>query len=172
MPIVIIIALMIIGIFVFAWTKPNTISIQRVADIKATPEQIFELINNFRNWPAWSPQDKSDCTMKRTFGETASGQGATSEWTSKGRAGTGRMEMIESIAPVKITVKVELFKPFQACNINEFTLEPLDNMTRLTWAMRGTNPYLAKMMSIFVNMDRMMGKHFEAGLDSLKTLSE
>jgi len=82
------------------------------------------------------------------------------------------MEIIESTAPFKITVRVDFVKPFEAHNINEFTLQPMNDMTRVTWAMHGTKPYIAKVMSIFVNMDRVLGKHFEAGLQSLKALSE
>jgi uncharacterized protein YndB with AHSA1/START domain len=172
MAIAIIVVLAFIGILAFASTKPNTINIQRATDIKAPPERIFALINDFHNWQAWAPQDKMDSTMKRTFGGAAIGKGATSEWVSHGKAGCGRMEITEAAAPFKITVRVDFAKPFEAHNTNEFTLEPMDGMTRITWAMRGTNPYMAKVMSIFFNMDRVLGKHFEAGLHSLKTLSE
>jgi uncharacterized protein YndB with AHSA1/START domain len=172
MIIAIIFVVVLIGILGFASTKPNTLNIQRVADIKAPPERIFALINDFHKWPAWAPQDKMDSTTKRTFGGTVTGEGASSEWVSKGEAGCGRMEITESTAPSKITVTVDFVKPFEAHNVNEFTLEPMNDMTRVTWAMRGTNPYMAKVMSIFVNMDRMLGKHFEAGLASLKMLSE
>ncbi|HEV3244307.1 MAG TPA: SRPBCC family protein [Chthoniobacterales bacterium] len=172
MTIAIIFVVVLIGILGFAATKPNTLNIQRVADIKAPPERIFALINDFHNWQAWAPQDKMDSTMKRTFGGIVSGKGASSEWVSKGNAGSGRMEIIESTPPFKVTVRVDFVKPFEAHNINEFTLEPMDDMTRVTWAMHGTKPYIAKVMSIFLNMDRMLGKHFEAGLYSLKTLSE
>lgn len=170
--IAIIFVVVLIGVLGFAAMKPNTLNIQRVADIKAPPERIFALINDFHNWQAWAPQDRMDSTMKRTFGGTLSGKGASSEWVSKGKAGCGRMEITESAAPFKITVRVDFVKPFEAHNINEFTLEPMDDMTRVTWAMRGTKPYIAKVMSIFVNMDHLLGKHFEAGLHSLKTLSE
>jgi uncharacterized protein YndB with AHSA1/START domain len=172
MIIAIIFVVVLIGILGFASTKPNTLNIQRVADIKAPPERIFALINDFHKWPAWAPQDKMDSTTKRTFGGTVSGEGASSEWVSKGEAGCGRMEITESAAPSKITVRVDFVKPFEAHNANEFTLEPMNDMTRVTWAMHGTNPYMAKVVSIFVNMDHMLGKHFEAGLASLKTLSK
>ena len=172
MTIAIIVIVFLIVILAFASTKPNTINIQRFTSIKASPEKIFSLINDFHQWPSWSPLDKSDSTMKRTFSGTMSGKGASSEWTSKGQAGSGRMEITESNAPSKIIVKVDFVKPFEAHNLNEFTLEPMGAMTTLTWAMHGTNLYMAKVMSIFISMDRVMGKHFETGLRSLKALSE
>ena len=172
MTIAIFLIVVVIGILVFASTKPGTITIQRTADIKAAPEKIFPLINGFHNWPSWAPQDLSDATMTRSFGAIMSGKGASSEWVSKGRAGSGRMEITESNPPLKITVRVDFKKPFEAHNINEFTLEPRLTQTRITWKMHGTNPYMAKVMSVFVGMDKVMGKHFEAGLRSLAALSE
>lgn len=113
-----------------------------------------------------------DATMVRTFGAISSGKGATSEWTSKGKAGRGRAEITESTAPFKIRVEVDFVKPFKAHNINEFILEPRNDMTRITWAWHGPIPFVAQVMSIFVDMEHVMGKHFESGLRSLKTLSE
>jgi uncharacterized protein YndB with AHSA1/START domain len=172
MTIVIFLVLVVVGILVFASTKPDIVTFQHATNIKASPEKIFPLINDFHNWPSWAPQDGSDATMKRSFGEVMSGKGASSEWASKGRAGSGRMEITESTPPLKITVKVDFTKPFKAHNINEFTLEPKLIETKVTWKMHGTNPYMAKVMSVFVSMDKIMGKHFETGLRSLTTLAE
>lgn len=169
-------ALIIVGvvaaILALAWTRPDTIHIQRQADVKASPERIFELVNDFHHWGAWAPQDKMDPTMTRTYHGSASGRGAVSEWTSKGRAGCGRMEITESLAPARVTVQVDFVRPFTSRNINEFTLEPTNDLTKVTWAMHGSNPYIVKVMSLFFNMNRMFGKHFEAGLGNLKLLAE
>ncbi len=166
------IAVVLIGIFGFALTKPNTLRVRRVAEIKAPPERIFSIINDFHHWPSWAPQDRMDPTMKRTYGEIASGKGASSAWVSHGKAGCGRMEITESTAHSRITVQVDFARPIVARNINEFTLQPLDEVTRVTWTMHGTNPYIAKVMSTFINLDRMLGKHFESGLQGIKALSE
>lgn len=163
---------MLLVILGLATTKPDTISLERTIDIRAAPDRIYAFVNDFHNWYAWAPQDKMDSTMSRTFGGAISGVGAYSEWTSNGKAGSGRMEITESTVPMKITVKVDFIKPFIAHNVNQFTLEPIKDVTKVTWAMRGTNPFIVKMMSVFINMDSMMGKHFEAGLGSLKALAE
>jgi len=63
-------------------------------------------------------------------------------------------------------------KPFEAHNLNRFALEPAGTSTKVTWTMEGTNVYVTKVMSVFVNMDRVMGRHFEAGLDNLRTIAE
>ena len=82
------------------------------------------------------------------------------------------MSITESAPPTRISIQVDFMKPFEAHNSNEFTLEPAEASTNVTWSMQGTNLYFMKVVSIFVNMDRMAGKHFEAGLNNLKTLAE
>jgi uncharacterized protein YndB with AHSA1/START domain len=168
----IIVAVLIGAVLAFAATRPNTFLIERSLSIKTPPEKIFVLINNFHNWARWSPQDTEDPSMKRTFNGPESGTGAISDWNSTGSAGRGRMLITESVAPSRISVNVDWVKPFKAHNVNVFSLQPDGASTRATWSMRGTNVYMMKVMSVFVNMDRMMGKHFEAGLENLKRAAE
>jgi uncharacterized protein YndB with AHSA1/START domain len=165
---------LIAAVLLFAASKPNTFTVQRSVVIDAPPEKVFELINDFHNWPKWAPQDKDkeDPSMKRTFSGAASGVGAISDWTGSGNNGAGRMMIIESQPAKKISVQVDWAKPFVATNINDFVLQPVGASTNLVWSMRGPNLYVMKVMSVFVNMDRNMGKHFEAGLANLKQVAE
>jgi uncharacterized protein YndB with AHSA1/START domain len=166
------VAVLIVAVLGFAATQPDTFQIERSLTIKATPEKIFPLINDFHNWPRWAPQDKEDPSMKRTYSGAEKGAGAVSDWSSSGSAGRGRMSITESVASRRISVAVDWVKPFEAHNVNVFTLIPDGASTQVTWSMQGTNAYMMKVMSVFVNMDRMMGKHFEAGLQNLKVAAE
>ncbi|MGA9473795.1 MAG: SRPBCC family protein [Terriglobales bacterium] len=166
------IVVLIAAVLAIAAFRPNTFSIRRSRSIEAPPEKIFALINDLHNWNQWAPQDREDSTMKRTFSGPESGIGAISEWKSSGSAGAGRMMITESTMPRKITVKVDFVKPFEAHNVNEFTLEPSGTSTTVTWSMHGTNLFIMKLMSMVVSTDRMVGKHFETGLDNLKVAAE
>jgi carbon monoxide dehydrogenase subunit G len=170
--IIVVIAALIVIVLAFAATKPKIFTVQRTINVKTPPDKIFVLINDFHNWSSWAPQDKEDPTMKRTYSGTESGKGAVSEWDSHGSAGKGRMSIIESDPPRMIAVEVDFVKPFEAHNINEFTLEPAGDFTKVTWTMHGTNLYIMKIISIFRNMDSVAGKHFERGLDNLKAIAE
>jgi uncharacterized protein YndB with AHSA1/START domain len=165
-------AIPIVLVLIFAATKPNTLRVQRSLSIAAPPEKIFALIDDFHNWSRWAPQDREDPTMTRTYSGPESGIGAASEWQSTGSAGSGRMSIPESERPSRIVVQTDFVKPFAAHNVNEFILEPAGTHTRITWTMQGSNLYAMKVMGVFVNMDRMMGKHFEAGLNNLKSAAE
>lgn len=167
-----IVVLILIGaILIYAATKPDTFRVQRSASINAPAEKIFPLINDFRKWVEWSPWEKIDPELKRSFGGAASGQGAMYEWEGE-KVGKGRMEIAKISPPTNIVIDLDFLKPFEAHNIAEFTLEPGGNSTTVTWAMYGPNPYFAKVMHIFFSMDHMVGSQFETGLANLKTIAE
>jgi polyketide cyclase/dehydrase/lipid transport protein len=154
-------------------TRPGTIFIERNAVIETPPEAVFALIDDFHNWPSWSPQDRDDPSMVRSYGGPSRGVGATSDWTSKGQAGAGRMTIIGAAPATEIVVAVQFQRPFKAHNINTFRFEREgDGATRVTWSMRGTNVFVMKLMSVVVSPNRVMGSHFEKGLASLKALAE
>lgn len=159
-------------VLIFASTKPKTFRIERSIIIDSPPDRVFALIDNLGNWPRWAPQDREDPSMKRTYSGPANGKGAVSNWTGSGSSGRGGMLITESAPPRKVCVQVDWVKPFVARNVNEFVLEGTGTSTKVTWTMHGPNLYLMRIMGVFVNMDRMMGKHFERGLDNLKTLAE
>ena len=168
----IIIAVLIAGVLVLAATKPDTFRVQRAAGIKAPPEKVFALINDFKRWDAWSPWEKKDPAMKRTWGAVTSGKGAKYAWEGNSDVGQGSMEIAESVPSSKVTLKLDFVKPFEAHNIVVFTLEPKGGTTNVTWVMEGPVPYFAKIIHVFLDMDSMVGKDFEAGLASLKVIAE
>jgi uncharacterized protein YndB with AHSA1/START domain len=171
---VIAIAVMVLvaGVLIYAATKPDTFRIQRAASINAPPEKVFPLINDLGRWSAWSPWEKKDPAMKRTFGPATSGKGAVYAWEGNKDVGQGRMEIAESVQPSKVVLRLDFVKPFEAHNTVEFRLEPKGDSTNVTWAMQGHTPYFAKIIHLFVNMDRMVGQDFEAGLANLKAAAE
>ncbi len=170
--IAIIVAVLLAGILIFAATRPDTFRVQRSTSIKAPPEKIFPLINDLRGWGAWSPYEKRDPAMKRTFGATAAGKGAVYEWDGNKSVGKGRMEITDTAPPSQIVIKLDFIAPFEAHNVAEFTLNRKGDATNVTWAMYGPARFVSKLMGIFFNVDRMIGKDFEAGLAALKAIAE
>ena len=160
------------GILIFAATKPDTFRVERSIAIKAPPEKIFPLINDFKQWDAWSPWETKDPAMKRSYGLTTSGKGAHYAWEGNNDVGQGSMDITESVPPSKVALKLDFVKPFEGHNVVVFTLAPKGEMTEVTWSMSGPAPFMSKVMQVFVNMDRMIGKDFEAGLANLKTVAE
>ncbi len=163
---------LIVGILIFASTRPDTFSVLRAASIKAAPEKIFPLINELNRWSAWSPYEKKDPAMKRSFSGAVSGRGAVYVWEGNKDVGQGSMEIMDASPPSRVTIKLDFIKPFEAHNIVEFALQPQGDATDVTWSMHGPMPFISKLIGLFVDMDKMIGKDFEAGLASLKAIAE
>ena len=170
--IAVVVVVIVAGILIYAATKPDTFRVQRTVSIKASPEKIFALINDFKAWPLWSPYEKKDPAMKRSYGAVTAGKGATYAWEGDKNVGQGSMEVLEVSAPRKIVIKLDFLKPFEAHNTAEFLLEPKGDATLVTWAIYGPSPFISKVIGTFMNLDNMIGKDFEQGLASLKAAVE
>jgi uncharacterized protein YndB with AHSA1/START domain len=170
--IVVVVVVGIAALLIFAATKPDTFRIERSASIKAPPDKVFALLTNFQGWGAWSPWEKKDPAMKRVHRGAASGKGAIYEWDGNKDVGQGRMEITDVSPPSKVVIKLDFIKPFEAHNIVEFTLEPKGDTTNVAWVMHGPSPYITKVMTLFFDMDQMVGKDFETGLANLKSVAE
>ena len=118
---------------------------------------------------SWSPYENKDPAMKRTYGGAESGKGATYAWDGDKNVGSGRMEILEASAPQKIVIKLDFFTPFEGHNTAEFTMLPQGDGTHVTWVMYGPANFMSKLIQVFMNLDNMIGKDFEAGLANLKT---
>ncbi|MEP9317942.1 SRPBCC family protein [Pseudomonas sp. LABIM340] len=162
----------VVVVLVLAANRPGTFRVERTARIQAPPERVQGYIEDFHLWAQWSPFEKLDPAMQRSFSGADKGRGAVYAWEGNGKAGAGRMEILESAPGSRVTIALDFLKPFKASNTAEFTLVPRDGGTEVTWAMFGPVPFVAKIMHLFFDVDSMVGKDFEAGLANLKTLAE
>jgi uncharacterized protein YndB with AHSA1/START domain len=170
--IAVILAIAIAVVLILAATKPSTLRVQRSVSIKASAETIYPLINDFRQWRSWSPYENKDPAMKRTYSGAERGKGAVYGWDGDKNVGSGRMEILEASAPQKIVIKLDFFTPFEGHNTAEFTMLPQGDGTHVTWLMHGPARFLTRLIQVFMNLDHMIGKDFEAGLANLKTITE
>jgi len=170
--VLIVIAVIVAAVLIAAALRPGDFAVQRRVAIRAAPAKIYPMLADFRQWPAWSPWEKLDPAMKRTLSGAPEGTGAVYAWEGSSKVGAGRMEIKEAAAPSTIVIQLDFLRPFEAHNITEFTLLPRGDATDVTWLMRGPAPFMSKLMSVFVSMDKMIGKDFEKGLANLKAAVE
>jgi uncharacterized protein YndB with AHSA1/START domain len=170
--IAIVLAVAIAVVLILAATKPDTFRIERSAVINAPAEKIFTVLSDFHQWGGWSPWEHKDPDMKRTYSGPERGKGAVYGWEGDKNVGTGRMEILEANTPSKLAIKLDFFKPFEAHNTAEFTMLPQGNGTNVHWVMHGPSNFMSKVMGVFMNFDKMVGKDFEQGLANLKRLTE
>jgi len=151
--------------------NPDTFRVERSTVIAAPPETVFPFIDDFHQWALWSPWEKIDADLAKTYSGPDQGQGAVYEWTGK-KTGAGRMEITRSSPNSEILIDLQFLKPFKAQNVAHFTLAPDAGGVTVTWSMTGTQNFMMKLMGLVFNMDKTVGKDFETGLASLKAVSE
>jgi hypothetical protein len=153
-------------------TRPAEFHIERSTVTSAPPEAPFALVNDFQKWALWSPFERLDPSMKKSFEGAPAGVGAIYAWSGNDDAGEGRMTIEKVDAPSVIGIKLEFTKPFAATNAATFTFAKVSEGTKITWAMDGKNSFGGKAASLFMDLDKMVGADFEKGLAALKAVSE
>lgn len=170
-----ILALIVVAVATFCAVvamQPSEFKITRSATINATPGKVFEQVNDFHKWDAWSPWAKIDPTMKATHSGSPSGVGAAYAWVGTGDAGEGKMTISACHPPEHIAIDIDFIKPFAAKNAIEFTFKPEGDKTNVTWSMTGKNNFMMKAFDLIMNMDKLVGGDFEKGLFQMKTVVE
>jgi hypothetical protein len=163
----------VIGIFaVVVALQPAQFRITRSRTIAAPPSAPFALVNDFHKWPSWSPWEKIDPALKRTYEGPPAGVGSVYSWAGNKQVGEGRMTITESHPSELIRIKLEFLRPFKATNTAEFVFKPQGDQTLVTWNMLGDKNFMFKAIHMFMNMDKMVGNDFEKGLEAMKSVVE
>lgn len=169
--IVIVAVVAIVMILTYAATRPDTLHVERSIDIKARPEELFALVSDFRQWDAWSPYNK-DPAMKKTYSGSASGKGAMYAWEGNKDVGRGEITITDTTPPKEIVMALHMIQPFEGRNHVVFSLDAKGDDTTVTWTLEDKHTYFMKVMSLFLNLDKMIGGDFETGLARLKAVAE
>ena len=165
-------ALLVGGLAAVIAMRPADFRLVRSATLNAPPEKVFALINDFKQWEAWSPWAKIDPAMKTTYGAATAGPGATYAWVGNSDVGEGKMTITGSQPHERIVIRLEFKAPMEATNMTEFLLKPEGAGTKVEWTMTGTNNFMTKAFDLFMNMDKMVGADFEKGLAQMKVAAE
>ena len=168
---IIIVFLLVVLFVILAMRQPDNFRVARSETIDASAAEIFPFVNDQRKGQEWSPWFKLDPAAKITFNGPSSGIGAVSAWEGK-KIGSGISTITESQPNELVKMRLEFLKPFKATNTAEFTLQPAGTGTSVSWIMYGHNNFMAKVMSLFMNCEKMVGPQFAQGLLNLKALVE
>ena len=162
----------VVGFLIAVSTQQEEFKVERSAVMNAPPAAVFSRINDFHNWKEWSPWEKLDPNLKRTYSGEEMGKGAVYSWAGNDDVGEGRMTIQESKPGELVSIKLEFLKPFAATSRANFTMVPEGEGTKVTWAMSGKNNFVAKAFHMLMDMDKMVGQDFEKGLADLNTASQ
>jgi hypothetical protein len=170
--ILIALVVIVVGLVAVIALQPARYRVSRSTTIAAPAPVVFAQVNDFHRWTAWSPWEKIDPAMKRTYEGPPAGVGASYTWVGSGEVGEGRMTIVESRPSDLIQVKLEFVKPFAGTSVAEFSFKPDGERTLVTWSMTGDKNFIAKAIHLVMSMDRMIGDQFDKGLAAMKTVAE
>jgi hypothetical protein len=157
-----------------AQSKPDTYQVQREIEVAAAPATIFENLEDFRRWAKWSPWERLEPGVQKTYAGPPSGAGASYAWEAKDIV-SGKLTVTASLPPQKLEIRMQLVKPKTETNQMSFELTPLPRLptaTRVRWRMTGPTRFAAKLLSVFTNTDSLIARDLDTGLARLKALCE
>jgi hypothetical protein len=166
------VAAIVVVLIVVIAKQPDEFRVTRRGSVSAAPAVVFARVNDLHKWRAWSPWERIDPALKRTFEGPSAGTGAIYRWAGNNKAGEGSMTITESRPGELIRFRLEFLKPFKATNTAEFTFKPEGNQTVVMWSMAGRKNFASKAFGIFMNMDKLVGSDFEKGLAAMKSVVE
>ena len=166
------VAVLVLVVAVLASFQPDTLRVQRSATIAAPAAKVFPLVDDFRRWTAWSPFETMDPTMRRSYGTPAAGKGATYAWDGDGKAGAGRMTIVESVPASKVGISLDFERPMKDHADVAFTFVPQGDATQVTWTMESRHNVVSRVMCVFLDPEKMIGDDFARGLAALKAVAE
>lgn len=164
--------LVVVVLVIVIATRPSEFRIARQIRIAAPPETIFGLVDDFHQWSHWSPYERLDPNLVKTYSGAPRGAGAVYAWSGNAKAGAGTMTITASHPNDAIGIAVAFTKPFPSRSDAEFTFVPAAGGTTVTWAMTGRNSFAFKAFGLFVNVDKLVGGDFERGLETLRRVAE
>ncbi len=173
---ILIIVLCIIAIpFILGAFKSSEFKMSRDITINKPKQEVFDYVKHIKNQDNFAVWMSLDPNMKRQYSGTDGSVGFVSEWDSENKkVGAGRQTIVGIKDGERIDMKLEFLKPWKNVSDAYFTTNAVgDNQTKVTWGYyNGTIKYPMKVMMVFMNMENMIGKDFEKGLEKLKDVME
>lgn len=170
--IIIVILAVIVGIL--SLVAPKEVTVSRSATINAPKDVVFNHMSHFKDWDKWSPWHEMDPNMTITFKGEDGTVGSGYHWVGTEEKKTGEGEMTNTgLSGDTMKYSLNFLKPFKSTADGMFIAEDAGNgMTKATWQFHTKPTFPGNIFALFMNMDKMLGKDFEHGLDNLKKLAE
>jgi hypothetical protein len=160
-------------ILILALIAPKSYDVNRSIIIDRPVHETFRYLKMIKNQDHWSPWKKKDPNLKQSFSGTDGEVGFVAHWEGNKDVGVGEQEIKHIIENTIIESELRFYKPWKSQSDAYLKVDSVDNgKTEVTWGFSGKNKFPASIFMLFFNMDKTVGKDFEEGLDSLKSIFE
>jgi uncharacterized protein YndB with AHSA1/START domain len=160
---------LVVGIYGGSFLAPSEYGMERSITIDAPAAVVFEQIEDYKLWPAWSPWSSEDPDMKVIYSEQTKGVGAWYSWEGP-KTGIGKMTTLEQQAPYKLVASLA-FDGGEANSRCGFYLNYDGSKTTLTWDFHSkASGAMERYFGLFI--EKFLGAYYEKGLAQLKVVAE
>jgi len=159
-------ALLVVFLGAVALRSPD-FRVERSATLSAPPDALFQQVNDHRKFAGWNPFMKLDPNVKNSYSGPDSGVGSVCSWDGNKDIGEGSATITESLPNELVRMRMDWKRPMEGVATVDFTFKPAGDKTVVTWAMYGKNNFVGKLVSLFMDCDKMCGPQFEKGLADL-----
>lgn len=145
-------------------------AVEREITINQPKDSVFNYVKMMKNQDSFSVWNMKDPNSKRTFTGTDGEIGFIYSWNGNDDVGEGEQEIKKIIPGERIDMELRFKRPMESTDYAYFVTEALSaNQTKVKWGFNGKMPYPMNVIMLFMNMDEMLGKDLQAGLDNLKS---
>src|SRR5687768_9377746 len=102
----VLIALVVIiaAVVVLIALRPDTFHVERSTEIDSPRDIPFGMVADFHQWDGWSPWEKLDPGMKKTYEGTPGAVGSSYHWAGNDDVGEGKMTLTAADAPSSLAI--------------------------------------------------------------------
>lgn len=153
---------------------PQDYAVEREIIINQPKDSVFNYVKYLKNQDNFSVWSTKDPAMKKTFTGTDGTVGAIAAWDSKDEnVGVGEQEIKKITEGKRIDFELRFKVPFESTDDAYMITEAISpNQTKVKWGFKGKMPYPMNVMLPFMNMEEMLGKDLQDGLNNLKAVLE
>ena len=162
----------ILIIIILAMVAPKNYDVNRSIVINKPLKDVYnylKLIKNQDNWSTWAEKDPN---MKKTFTGNDGEVGFISAWVGNKDVGEGEQEITGFVENEAVYSQLRFFKPWKSTSDAYLKVSKESGGTKVVWGFSGNNKFPVRIIMLFMNMDKVVGKDFEYGLNKLKGLLE
>ncbi|MFZ5561744.1 MAG: SRPBCC family protein [Pseudomonadota bacterium] len=158
------------ALLLLSFLLPDSYHVERRIHVQASPERVFALLEDPREWRRWSTWNRRDPAMSVSYAGPPRGAGAMWQWKSASQ-GNGEIRFVK-VEPDRLLEYSLYFPDVDSRPVGSFRLEPKQGGTEVSWSMRDQIGYNPAMRWMSLLMERMIGRDFEEGLATLKSVAE
>lgn len=165
------IVVIVAAFFTLALITPNDYSVERSIVINADKAFIMDNVRSLKNMQKWSPWAEYDPNQKVSYTGNDGEVGSVSRWEGNEDVGVGEQE-VTKITDNRVETELRFIEPWESVSNAYVQVDEVEEGYKVSWGFTGTNPFPMNAMGVFMNMDEMIGKDFEKGLNKLKAMAE